>query len=110
MVAAEARKEKGNPGVGGASPMSGGPTDLNHMAGIEPDPQGVARLTEGGFPRGGSDEMTNWAAGKGRTNFPTKGDINGCGTDRFGEDEAVDPPKTRFDGTGTPGGGLKDPD
>ena len=106
MVEAEARSEWENPWGGGVlSPMDGCPKDSTHMAGLEPAPQGVFRPIERVLFRGGLDNTTNRTAGGWRKNYPTNRLGNGSGTDGVREENASDPPSTRFDGPRTPGGG-----
>ena len=72
--------------------MTGGLTDLTHMARLEPPSWGVARPSNREFWGRHSDDTTNRAMGEGRTDPPTNGAGNGRGTDGVGEDNVGDPP------------------
>ena len=89
---------------GGLSPTARALTDSTHMAGLKSAPQGVDFQTRGRIPRGGSDDTTNRTAGRGVKNYPTNGDVNRRRIYRVGEEKTVDPPTTRGDRPGTPGG------
>ena len=59
-------------------------TDLTHLAGLAPDPQGVTSPTKEGNWGGMSDATTNGMTGGERTESPTNGDENRQEADRVG--------------------------
>ena len=64
LVEAEAIMEHGKSG-GESIQTAVGPTDLIHMDGLKPSPQGAVFQTRGGSSRGESDDTTNMTAGGG---------------------------------------------
>ena len=72
-------------------------SDSTQLTGLEPTPQGVARLTNGKNRGEWSDTMTNGTIGGRRTEPPYNGKENGHGTDGVGRVRTGDPPTTRKD-------------